>query len=253
MADFASRNLMHEVIASLQARNRFAPNLRGQSKCFRRLAVPVLPAFEQIGLRRIQANRNIFRNSISPIGCVSLFDGIIDIPIAALAHFLPDKTITFKIIARAAFRLRQCLQQIGNDAILTDIFGNILFSIISPHGRTIVDVLLEYIAQHIGVDILTARSNARVEMPLIGIEECKQTLKRLIGDIQTGIRLLNLMLGKHAAIQIGNHTKIMFKCLISVAFGLIQTIAEQSAQKRAIEAIILPLPLIIMYFYKFIA
>ena len=66
------------------------------------------------------------------------------------------------------------IKQKRQNSILSNIIGNILLGVIRAH-LLLIDVLLEDIAQHIGVDLISFLENTFIQMPAIIIEEIEQS------------------------------------------------------------------------------
>lgn len=69
----------------------------------------------------------------------------------------------------------------GDHRILADVLGDILLCIVRAH-LFLVDVFLEDVSEDIGIDFIVFLERALVEMPLVGIKEFIELLKRPVGD-----------------------------------------------------------------------
>jgi hypothetical protein len=67
---------------------------------------------------------------------------------------------------------------------------------------TVVDILLEDVAQHVGVDVTVCRRQTVVEVPMPVVEEGKQALEGFIGNVNIGRKYFKFVFVEYAAIQI---------------------------------------------------
>ena len=65
--------------------------------------------------------------------------------------------------------------------LFANVLGDVLFGIIGPH-LLLVDVLLEDVAEHVGVNLTIAAQRAIIQVPVEFIEEREELLKGLVGD-----------------------------------------------------------------------
>ena len=73
------------------------------------------------------------------------------------------------------------IEQIGDDRVLADVAGDVLLGVVGPH-LLLVDVLLEDVAQHVGVDFVVGAQGALVQVPVIGVEEVEKSFECRVGD-----------------------------------------------------------------------
>ena len=94
-----------------------------------------------------------------------------------------------------------------DDRILAVVFGDIFLGVIRAH-LLLIDVLLEDVTQHIGIDLIPFLEHAFIQMPAIAIKELKELVKGFIGDLNLlAIQFFDLMLLEDTAIEIGNIAK----------------------------------------------
>ena len=65
---------------------------------------------------------------------------------------------------------------------LADVLGDVLLGVVGPH-LLLVDVLLEDVAQHVGVDLVVGPQRALVEVPVVAVEELEELLEGGVGDV----------------------------------------------------------------------
>src|SRR6266567_2588396 len=80
----------------------------------------------------------------------ALFHRVVYVGVGVLAHPRPHGTVGTKSNQALLFG---GIEDVGENGVLADVFRYVLFGIISPH-LLLVDILLEDIAQHIGIDLL---------------------------------------------------------------------------------------------------
>lgn len=78
------------------------------------------------------------------------------------------------------------IHQEWQNGVTTNVLCDILFGVISSHLGTVVDVLLEDIAQHVRVDVLAAGCQAVVQVPVPLVEEGKKTLESSHSNLLLG-------------------------------------------------------------------
>src|SRR5262249_43990396 len=126
------------------------------------------------------------------------------------------------------------VKQIGNNGIFGNILGDIFLGVVSPH-LLLVDVLLENVAQHIGVDFPVVAQWARVEVPVVLIKEGKEPLECFIGNVDTAVLLLQRMKLEQATIEVRYLPQQLFQVGSTLGWLLRKALVEQPQQKIAIE------------------
>ena len=66
----------------------------------------------------------------------------------------------------------------------------------------LVDVLLEDVAQYVGVDLVVLAAGRVVEMPGVTVEEVEQILECAIGNSDLGVLLLDSVPEEQAAVEV---------------------------------------------------
>lgn len=133
--DFTFSNFSEYILTALQPFHRFAPYLRGQCESVRCFRVPVLAAFQQVGLGSVKSNSNIFRNSALPVCRIAFLYRVIDIAVATLTQRAPHIAVRLECFRRS---FRHLIHEEWQDAVLADVFGDVLLGVVSPpfaHGR----------------------------------------------------------------------------------------------------------------------
>ena len=145
------------------AGNGFAPDFGGKAHRIVGALVPGFATCQQVGRFGVQ--------SVGNLGWVrnvhALKHGGVDVGFATVLQQGPSQGIERGGVFGTNFT-----QQRRNDGVLADVFGDVFLGVVRPH-LLLVDELLEDVAQHVGVDLLTALERALVQMPFPFIEKGK--------------------------------------------------------------------------------
>ena len=76
------------------------------------------------------------------------------------------------------------IEQEREDGVFADVFGDVFLRVIRPH-LFLVDVFLEDVAEHVGIDFLlvAARSGCSIKMPMVFVEIIEDALEGLVGNL----------------------------------------------------------------------
>ena len=88
-----------------------------------------------------------------------------------------------------------------DDGVFADVFGDVFLGVVRPH-LLLVDVLLEDVAEHVGIDFLAASQRAVVQVPVPGVEEDKQFLEGFVGHVDVVVCSFEFMHVEQAAVQV---------------------------------------------------
>ena len=69
-----------------------------------------------------------------------------------------------------------------DDRILANVLGDIFFGVVRAH-LFLIDVLLEDVAENVGVDFTAGFGRAIIEMPVVALEIREKPVERGIGDV----------------------------------------------------------------------
>ena len=72
------------------------------------------------------------------------------------------------------------VEQERDDRVLADVLGDVLLGVVGAH-LLLVDVLLEDVAEHVGVDLVVGTQRAFVEVPLLLVEVVEDRSKASSG------------------------------------------------------------------------
>ena len=128
------------------------------------------------------------------------------------------------------------VEQERDDGVAADVAGDVLLGVVGPH-LLLVDVLLEDVAEHVGVDLLVVAQRPVVEVPVKLVEECEYLLERLVGDADVGIVALQVMDVEQAAVQVGDTPEQFRQVGGAVDRGLPQALVEEPQQEQPVEAV----------------
>ena len=129
------------------------------------------------------------------------------------------------------------MEQERENAVTTDVLGDVLLRVVRAHLSTIVDVLLEDIAEDVWVDVPSRSGQPVVEMPMPLVEEREELLEDLVGNVDVAIAGFDLVFGEHAAVQIGNATVGLDEILCPPFGRLVEPVAEQVPEKAPVKRI----------------
>ena len=102
-------------------------------------------------------------------------DGRIDVAVGVVLQQIPDRR-ALGVLERDLALRRGGVEQERDHRVLADVLGDVLLRVVGPH-LLLVDVLLEDVAEHIGVDLVVGAQRALVEMPLVLVEEVEDALE----------------------------------------------------------------------------
>src|SRR5581483_10700826 len=77
-------------------------------------------------------------------------------------------------------------EQEWDNRVARDVTGDVLLGLIRAH-LFLIYLLLENVAEHVGIDFVVGAEWALVKMPLIGIKEVEQPFKSIVGDSDVGV------------------------------------------------------------------
>ena len=87
------------------------------------------------------------------------------------------------------------------DRPFAEILGDLGPGVVCAEGL-LVDVLLEDVAEHVGVDLVVLAAGRVVEVPGVAVEEVEQVLEGPIGDVDLRVFLLDLVRQEQAAVEV---------------------------------------------------
>jgi hypothetical protein len=211
--DLAFAQLLADVETALAAGDMLAPGFSGQ--CIRIFSGPV-PA---VALGYIlDAGRDVFRqgNSLALFVNDAVADGGIDVAVGIVAEQPPHGAIGLEGYGAL---LPGGVEQIWQDCILGNVLGDVFLGVVRTH-LFLVDVLLEDVADHIGVDLVVGAEGPLIKMPAIVIKEVEELFECLVRNVDVGILFLKLVNLEEAAIQIRHLTQQFLHRRIEFAFFL---------------------------------
>ena len=108
--------------------------------------------------------------------------GCVDVAVGIVHQEIPDSRAPARLRTRPCTWPERRRSRNGQHGVLADVLGDVLLRVVRPH-LLLVDVLLEDVAQHIGVDLVVGAQRALVQMPLVLVEVVKDALESLIWDL----------------------------------------------------------------------
>src|SRR5260370_2211696 len=216
--DLARCQFRSQILVACASRHDLAPGLRWQGVCFRRGPVP-LAALHHVVYARLNFGRQW---DVAPF-----LDGIIDIGVRVLAQQGPDWAVGAK--GDQALLLGS-IEQKRKDGTFADVLGDVFFGIVGPH-LLLVDVFLEDVAEHGGLDLAIAAQRAVIQVPVELIEEREELFKRLVGDGDLRVRALQHMRVEKASIEIRHlaQQRFEFRCMLALAQSFVKEVQQEVA------------------------
>ena len=108
-------------------------------------------------------------------------DGGVDVAVGVVAQEVPDGRAVGVLEGDLAFGAGG-IEEERDHRVLADVLGDVLLRVVGPH-LLLVDVLLEDVAEDVGVDLVVGAQRALVEVPLVVVEEVEDALERLVGNL----------------------------------------------------------------------
>ncbi len=174
--------------------------------------------------------RGLRHDHASGVDDADLHRGI-QVAIRVLAQQTPDRRLALE---RHLAPLARPLQQMRKDRVLGDVLGDVFPGVIGPH-LLLVDVLLEDVAQYVGVDLVARLQGPVVEVPVVAVEETEQALEGRIGYIDVGVGFLQLVHIEQSTVQIRYIADQAGQIGRAVGLGRAQPLVEQAAQEQSIK------------------
>ena len=220
----------------LRARFRWAGRYSAGAGLFQPLRAQVEQA---VALGGVDARRR------SPVGSGHVHavpDGGVDVAVGVVAQQVPDGRAVGILEGDLALGAGG-VEQERDDRVLADVFGDVFLGVVRPH-LLLVDVLLEDVAEHVGVDLVVGAQRALVEVPLVLVEEVEDALEGLVGNLDVWrMRCFELVHLEEAAVEIRDCAEQLFQ-LRRCASCAAEPFVEQAQQEVAVEGIELVLALL---------
>ena len=199
----ARREFLSQFQTTLPPRDVFAPRLGRQGK---RRGGGLVPASALTDV--VNASRDVGgqRNDLAIVADHTMPHGGVQVAVGIVFQLPPERRVWLEVGSTILLRLQRRIEQVGNDRVLADVVGDVLLGVVGPH-LLLVDVLLENVAQHVGVDLVPGSERSRIEMPVVLIEERKEPLEGFVGDVDVGMLALQFMHVEQAAVEIRHLTQ----------------------------------------------
>ena len=132
--------------------------------------------------------------------------------------------------------LPRAVEQERDDGVAADVPGDVLLRVVGPH-LLLVDVLLEDVAEHVGVDLVVVAQRPVVEVPLVRVEEREDPLEGFVGDADFRIVALQVVRVEQAAVEVGDPAEQRRQFRGALGLGPAQALVEQPQQEQPVEAV----------------
>ncbi len=226
LVDLAVGQLRAQFEAARAAGDMLAPGLGGQG----------VASWRRAGSSRHAArHRRCQRRCPAAIRRVNArADGLVDVAVGVVAEQPPDLALRLEGDACTSCA---AVEEERQDRVLADVLSDVLLRVVGPH-LLLVDVLLEDVAEHIGVDLVVVAQRAVVEMPVVVVEEVEDALEGLVGDVDVAVAALESVDLEEAAVEVGHiaeqRASLGSSCALRVRA---EAIVEQAQQEVAIEGV----------------
>ena len=158
-------------------------------------------------------------------------DGGVDVAVGVVAQQPPHAAVRSE--SHWALFLRG-VEEEGDDSVARDVSGDVLLSVVGPH-LLLVDILLEDVAEHVGVDLVVLPVRPLVQVPAVAIEEVEDPLEGGVGDGDVGVVALQVVNVEQAAVEKGDPAEEGSQIGRALSFRLPQTFVEQPQKEEAVE------------------
>ena len=155
----------------------------------------------------------------------------VEIPIRGVRQQPPHPALWRERDGACLFR---SVEQKWDDGVAADVAGDVFLRIVRPH-LFLVDVLLENVAEHVRVDLVVVAERAVVEMPVVRVEKRENLFKRLVGNVNLRVVLLQIMHLEQTAVEIRDFAEQGRQLGRAVSFGLPQALVKQPQQEQPVE------------------
>ena len=162
-------------------------------------------------------------------------DGRVDVAVGIVAKQPPQEAVGLE--GDGALLLGG-VEQERDDRVLADVLGDVFLGVVRPH-LLLVDVLLEDVADHIGVDLVVGAQRPLVQVPAVLVEEVEELLEGLVGDVDVGVALFELVDFEEAAVEVGHLAEELLQVGVELALvrRLAQAVVEEPQQEVAVEGL----------------
>src|SRR5262249_2371332 len=181
--------LVAQLLAALPTGDELTPGLSGYRKLWSGWAVPAIG----LGDVSLASGNFCWQWNVHPFT-----DRLIYVLVRIIPQQPPERRVLLK--GNSTFLLAG-VEQVGNHSIFGNVLGDIFLGVVSPH-LLLVDILLENVTQHVVIDFSVVAQGARVEMPVVLIKEGKEPLKRLIGNVDANVLLLQRVQLEQATVEV---------------------------------------------------
>ena len=127
------------------------------------------------------------------------------------------------------------IEQERDYRIARDVSGDVFFRVVRTH-LLLVDVLLEDVAEHIGIDLVVGAVGPLVKVPLVAVEEAEDPLERLVGDADVRVVPLEVVDLEETTVKEGDSPPAApSRSADAISRRLSQSLMEQSQEEDAVE------------------
>ena len=158
-------------------------------------------------------------------------DGRIDVSVRVVAQQSPHSAAWRE---RHGTRFPGRVEKERNNRAPRDVPGDVLLGVVRAH-LLLVDVLLEDIAQDVGIDLVVVSGGPFVQVPLVAVEEVEYPLERLVRYAYLLVVLFKFVNVEQPAVEEWYPAQERREVRRPLRLGLSQALMKQTAQEHVIE------------------
>ena len=121
-----------------------------------------------------------------------------------------------------------------NNRVPRDVPGDVLLGVVRAH-LLLVDVLLEDIAQDIGIDLVVVPGGPFVQVPLVAVEEVEDSLERLVRYAYFLVVLFKFVNVEQPAVEKWHPAQERRQIRRPLRLGLSQALTKKTAKEHVVE------------------
>ena len=228
VVDGAGGDFVADFGATAAAVDGFAPDFGGEGEGRIRGFVPAGAAGVQTGGGGVDAAFDIVGERVVD----ALEHGGEDEAVAALGQGAPD--VAAGLEGGGVLRC-DGVEQPGDDAIPADVVGDVFLGVVGTHLGAVVEVLLEDVAEDVGVDVAFVAGGSVVEVPVPLVEEGEEFLEHAVREVDAGVGAFDGVEVEETAVEVGNPTEGANEGGGAAHDGSVEAVGEQGAEEALVE------------------
>ena len=133
-----------------------------------------------------------------------------------------------------------CVDRVQNQPVnraLAEVLGDFRPRVVRPE-RFLVDVLFKDVAEHVGIDFVVLAARRVVQIPRVAVEQRKQVVEGLIGNLDLRIVLFDTVREEQTAVEVFDFAEQFFRLGRAFAFRLGEAFKEQRLEELGVVAVL---------------